>query len=71
MKNQNSVSEELKDLVELERVVLIRPLFPKYLQPNPPIGLGYLATMLEQNGFKVHIIDCSLLKISYKKVFWI
>ncbi len=58
----------MKDLVELDRVVLIRPLFPKYLQPNPPIGLGYLATILEQNDFKVHIIDCSLLKISYKKV---
>ena len=68
MRNQDSISEEKKDLVELDRIVLIRPLFPKYLQPNPPIGLGYLAAVLEQSGFKVYIIDCSLLRIPYRKV---
>ena len=52
----------------MDKIVLIRPLFPRFLQPNPPLGLGYLAAVLEKNGYKVYIIDCGLLNINYEKV---
>ncbi len=52
----------------MDKIILIRPLFPKFLQPNPPIGLGYLAAVLEKEGYKIFIIDCGLLNISYNKV---
>ncbi len=42
--------------------ILIQPrlkniLFPT---PNPPIGLGYIASYLEQHGFKTYLIDLNI-----------
>ena len=45
-------------------VILIRPNFTRTLQPNPPIGLGYLASFLEKNNHKVILIDCRIRNIS-------
>ncbi|MHA1891382.1 MAG: B12-binding domain-containing radical SAM protein, partial [Promethearchaeota archaeon] len=35
-------------------------------QPNPPIGLGYLAAVLEKNGFNAIILDLAIRNISQK-----
>jgi len=50
-------------------VILIRPKFTKSLQPNPPIGLGYLASVLEKNNHKVIVIDCWIHKMSHEDIF--
>ena len=50
-------------------VILIRPKFTKTLQPNPPLGLGYLASFLEKHNHKVILIDCWVLKISKEGIF--
>jgi len=36
--------------------------------PNPPIGLGYLASILRENGHEAYIIDCAILKQSYSQI---
>lgn len=51
------------------KVILIRPKFTKTLQPNPPIGLGYLASYLEKKHHKVFLIDCWVLDITNKEIF--
>lgn len=33
----------------------------------PPLGLGYLASVLRQNGFKVKILDCEALRLNMKQ----
>jgi len=33
--------------------------------PFPPLGLGYLAAVLEKNGFEVDVIDCQASSFSY------
>ncbi len=50
-------------------VFLIRPNFTRTLQPNPPIGLGYLASFLEKHNHKVIIIDCKVRNLSNEEVF--
>ncbi|NMC06699.1 MAG: B12-binding domain-containing radical SAM protein, partial [Candidatus Lokiarchaeota archaeon] len=35
-----------------------------YRQPNPPIGLGYLAAILDHNGYHVDIIDLTVRHIT-------
>ena len=35
-----------------------------FTQPNPPIGLGYLASYLENHGFKVQILDLPVINIT-------
>ncbi len=50
-------------------VVLIRPKFPKALQPNPPIGLGYLAAVLKKYNHGVILIDCWVREISNERIF--
>ena len=35
--------------------------------PFPQIGLGYLAAVLEQNGYEVDVIDCQALNIHYEE----
>ena len=47
-------------------VLLLRPPITKMLFPmvNPPIGLGYLTSYLEQHGFKVYLIDFNIRNIS-------
>ena len=53
----------------MSRVLLIRPNYSfANAQPNPPIGLGYLAATLEKHGHKVFIADLSILKIQNDEV---
>lgn len=52
-------------------VILIRPKFSKTLQPNPPIGLGYLAAFLKKHNHKVILLDCPILNISNEDIFTI
>ena len=52
----------------MERIVLIKPLVPKILPLFPPTGLAYLAAVLEKKGYKVYIIDCSMLNITYDRL---
>jgi len=48
-------------------VTLVNPPYPsKAYQhpPFPPLGLGYLAAVLEKNNFPVDVIDCQALMLS-------
>ena len=59
---------------ERPTIILIRPDFGKgleyiYRQVNPPIGLGYLASYLTQNGFKVYILDLAFRRIGLDVLF--
>lgn len=45
-------------------VLLIKPLSRYNLQYAPSLGLGFIASHLERNGFSAQIIDCNVLKVS-------
>ena len=50
------------------RVTLVNPPYPKGAyqhMPFPPLGLGYLAAVLEKNQYEVDVIDCQALGISF------
>jgi anaerobic magnesium-protoporphyrin IX monomethyl ester cyclase len=54
----------------MTNLVLLRPKITiENAQPNPPIGLGYLAGMLHAHGHQVNILDCAIIKDSYPKIF--
>ncbi len=36
--------------------------------PNPPLGLGYIASILRENGHQVSLIDCAIVKTPYSKL---
>jgi len=44
-------------------ILLVRPYNKESLTVVPPLGLGYLATSLRKNGYKVKILDCVKEKI--------
>jgi anaerobic magnesium-protoporphyrin IX monomethyl ester cyclase len=49
-------------------VTLVNPPYPKGAHQHPPftpLGLGYLAAVLEKNQYEVDVIDCQALRISY------
>jgi len=49
-------------------VTLVNPPYPSNAHQHPPftpLGLGYLAAILEKNNFEVDVIDCQALGISY------
>ena len=49
-------------------ITLVNPPYPLGSHLHPPflpLGLGYLAAVLEKNNYKVDIIDCQALKIGY------
>jgi anaerobic magnesium-protoporphyrin IX monomethyl ester cyclase len=49
-------------------ITLVNPPYPIGSHLHPPflpLGLGYLAAVLEKNNYKVDIIDCQALKIGY------
>jgi len=49
-------------------VTLVNPPYPKGAHRHPPftpLGLGYLAAVLEKNGYAVDVIDCQVLSLSY------
>jgi anaerobic magnesium-protoporphyrin IX monomethyl ester cyclase len=51
-------------------VTLVNPPYPLGSYPHPPfppLSLGYLAAVLEKNHYKVDVIDCLTLKLSYEE----
>ena len=49
-------------------VVLVNPPYrtkPHQHPPFPPLGLGYLAAVLEKNHYKVEVIDCQACSDSF------
>ncbi|PVX26029.1 MAG: B12-binding domain-containing radical SAM protein [Candidatus Bathyarchaeum sp.] len=49
-------------------VTLVNPPYPKGAHahiPFPQLGMGYLAAVLEKNGYTVDVIDCQALNISF------
>jgi anaerobic magnesium-protoporphyrin IX monomethyl ester cyclase len=50
-------------------VTLVNPPYPKGAHQHPPfmpLGLGYLAAVLEKNQCEVDVIDCQASKLSYE-----
>ena len=47
-----------------------RPLGDNSIFRFPPLGLGYIASVLEQNGFSVDLVDCTFIsqKEALKKI---
>lgn len=51
-------------------VTLVNPPYPSGAHQHPPftpLGVGYLAAVLEKNGYNVDVIDCQALKLSYEE----
>jgi anaerobic magnesium-protoporphyrin IX monomethyl ester cyclase len=51
-------------------VTLVNPPYPSkpyQHSPFPPLGLGYLAAVLEKNEYPVDVIDCQALKLSHEE----
>jgi anaerobic magnesium-protoporphyrin IX monomethyl ester cyclase len=51
------------------RVTFVNPPYPTQPYqhtPFPPLGLGYLAAVLENNNYEVDVIDCQASKFSYE-----
>lgn len=49
-------------------ITLVNPPYPIGSHKHPPftpLGLGYLASVLEKNGYEIKIIDCQALNIDY------
>jgi anaerobic magnesium-protoporphyrin IX monomethyl ester cyclase len=49
------------------QVTLVNPPYPPDAHQHPPfipLGLGYLAAILEKNGFDINIIDCQALNLT-------
>jgi anaerobic magnesium-protoporphyrin IX monomethyl ester cyclase len=49
---------------------LVNPPYPQGAHQHPPftpLGLGYLAAVLEKNQYEVDVIDCQALKLSYEE----
>jgi anaerobic magnesium-protoporphyrin IX monomethyl ester cyclase len=52
-------------------VTLVNPPYPSGAHRHPPftpLGLGYLAAVLEKNQYKVDVIDCQALRLSFEEV---
>jgi methylmalonyl-CoA mutase cobalamin-binding subunit len=48
-------------------ITLVNPPYPVGAHQHPPfipLGLGYIAAVLEKNGFTVDVIDCQALKLT-------
>jgi radical SAM superfamily enzyme YgiQ (UPF0313 family) len=48
---------------------LVNPPYPQQAHQHPPfipLGIGYLAAVLEKNQYEVDVIDCQALKLSYE-----
>lgn len=53
-----------------QHVTLVNPPYPSGAHQHPPftpLGLGYLAAVLEKNRYEVDVIDCQTLKLSYEQ----
>ena len=54
----------------MSHVTLVNPPYPEGAHQHPPftpLGLGYLAAVLEKKQYKVDVIDCQALGISYNE----
>ncbi|MEM4713512.1 MAG: hypothetical protein QXQ61_03065 [Candidatus Bathyarchaeia archaeon] len=54
----------------MTHVTLVNPPYPSGAHRHPPftpLGLGYLAAVLEKNKYEVDVIDCQALKLSYEE----
>jgi radical SAM superfamily enzyme YgiQ (UPF0313 family) len=50
-------------------LLLLRPKIRiEIAQPNPPLGLGYLAGILRAHGHRVDLLDCAIMKDSYTRI---
>lgn len=52
-------------------VTLVNPPYPigaHQHQPFIPLGLAYLAAVLEKNQYEVDVLDCQALKLSYEEI---
>jgi len=52
------------------RITLVNPPYPVGSHKHPPftpLGLGYLASVLEKSKYDVNIIDCQALDINYEE----
>jgi len=53
------------------QVTLVNPPYPPDAHQHPPfipLGLGYLAAVLEKNGYDVNVIDCQALHLTLNDV---
>ena len=53
------------------QVTFVNPPYPTGSHRHPPfipLGIGYLAAVLEKNGYTVNVIDCQALKLTLKEV---
>ena len=52
-------------------VTLVNPPYPSVAHESMhviPLGIGYLAAVLENNGYKVDVIDCQVLKLTKEEL---
>ena len=51
------------------KIALIRPYFPEsFAQKSFPLGLGYLAAILRQNGYFVQIYDLNIINFTNQQI---
>jgi len=53
------------------QVTFVNPPYPTGSHQHPPfipLGIGYLAAILERNGYDVNVIDCQALKLTLNEV---
>jgi len=53
------------------QVTFVNPPYPVGSHSHPPfipLGIGYLAAVLEKNGYDVNVIDCQALKLTLSEV---
>jgi len=53
------------------QVTFVNPPYPTGSHRHPPfipLGIGYLAAVLEKNGYDVNVIDCQALKLTLREV---
>jgi len=53
------------------QVTFVNPPYPAGSHRHPPfipLGIGYLAAVLEKNGYDVNVIDCQALKLTLNEV---
>lgn len=52
-------------------VTLVNPPYPENAHQHPPfipLGIGYLAAVLEKAGYQVDVLDCQALRINYDQI---
>jgi len=53
------------------QVTFVNPPYPMRAHQHPafiPLGIGYVAAVLEKAGYDVNVIDCQALKLTYAEV---